>query len=156
MNLKCVLHFGARVIRDGFVITATTSAAMAAASMIERGTPWAAFNPVCHMIDGDDKAYGDGFDTRDTLLGAAASSSAMFAWAGIYQFFCGRVPWPNSMISGTAASAAAYVIDYHLVPKRFTPGIEQKLSARAIFAIYAVMALTFAALADSPKHTAKS
>jgi hypothetical protein len=38
-------------------------------------------------------------------------------------------------------AAAAYVTDYHVVPKRLTPGWELRISPRSLLATYAVLAL---------------
>jgi len=51
----------------------------------------------------------------------------------------------GSLLSGAAVSAMAYVADYYLVPKRFTPGFEKRLSNRSLFAIYSTLALSLAA-----------
>jgi hypothetical protein len=36
----------------------------------------------------------------------------------------------------------AYVVDYHVVPKRLTPGIESRLSCRSLLLVYVVLALS--------------
>lgn len=38
---------------DSVILAGATTAALAAASVVENGKPWAAINPICHMIDGD-------------------------------------------------------------------------------------------------------
>jgi hypothetical protein len=38
-------------------------------------------------------------------------------------------------------SAGAYLTDYYLVPKRFTPGWEKRLSGKSLAAIYGMLAL---------------
>ena len=43
-----------------------------------------------------------------------------------------------------ALAAGAWMIDYHVVPKRFPPGFDRVLSGRAIGAIYAAPALGLA------------
>ena len=47
--------------------------------------------------------------------------------------------------AGVATSALAYVIDYHVVPDRFTPGFEKRLPERSLGLIYAALALGLAA-----------
>ena len=46
---------------------------------------------------------------------------------------------------GAATSAIAYVVDYHVVPRRLTPGFELRLPGAALAGIYAAMALGLAA-----------
>jgi hypothetical protein len=46
-------------------------------------------------------------------------------------------------LGGAGVSALAYVTDYHVVPKRLTPGWEERVSNRSLALIYAVLALSF-------------
>jgi hypothetical protein len=50
-----------------------------------------------------------------------------------------------SLAAGAATSAIAYVADYHVVPKRFTPGFEKRLSGGALATVYGVLALALGA-----------
>ena len=58
-------------------------------------------------------------------------------------------PEPASLVKpvcgGAAVAAAAYVIDYHLIPKRFTPGFEKRVSGKSLTAIFAALAIGLAA-----------
>jgi hypothetical protein len=42
-------------------------------------------------------------------------------------------------------SAAAYVTDYHIVPKRLTPGFEMRIPRVALAGVYAALALGLSA-----------
>ncbi len=137
-----------RGLIDGLALTATTTAATMVASQFERGSPWAALNPICHAIDGDDVSYGDEFDQRDTLVGTAILAAAMGAWGVLHEIAFGSVKWPLSVVAGAATAAGAYVFDYELVKPRYSPGIEQKIGRRSILAIYGVLGLTLAAMAS--------
>lgn len=46
---------------------------------------------------------------------------------------------------GAAVSTLACVTDYHVVPKRLTPGFELRLPAGALAAAYAALALGLSA-----------
>jgi hypothetical protein len=46
---------------------------------------------------------------------------------------------------GATVAAAAYIIDYHLIPKRFTPGFEKRVSGKSLTAIFAALAVGLAA-----------
>ena len=146
MNTYDALAFLKRALRrglvDGAILTATTSSALMLMSKSECGSPWSAINPISHMIDGDDKVYGDSLDVRDTGIGLALNSSAMLAWGVLHAGAFGKHRGGKSMAAGIATAIAAYAIDYHLVPKRFTPGIEKKISPAAILFCYVVLALT--------------
>jgi len=45
---------------------------------------------------------------------------------------------------GAAVAAGAYVTDYYLVPKRFTPGFEKRLSGQSLALVYGALALGLA------------
>jgi hypothetical protein len=42
-------------------------------------------------------------------------------------------------------TAGAYLTDYYLVPKRFTPGFEKRLSGKSLAAIFVALAAGLAA-----------
>jgi hypothetical protein len=132
------------VSKDTVAITTVVTGALMLSSLIERNSLWAAINPTCHMIDGDDKLYGDNFDKRDTLLGLALIKSAMAFWVVLYRLFNRSTRAPKSFLTGSLMAAFAYIVDYYIVPKRYTPGFEQKLSGKAMFFTYCALALAIA------------
>ncbi len=140
-------------LADGAALSATTVLAMMAASQSECGSPWAAINPTCHILDGDGENYPDTYSGKDSLRGLALCSSAMFAWAGIHNFLFGRVRGPLAVAAGGATAALAYIVDYHVVPPRYTPGLEQKISAKSIAWIYVVLGLTLGLTSFARKHS---
>jgi hypothetical protein len=50
----------------------------------------------------------------------------------------------RALRDGALVSAVAYAVDYHVVPRRFTPGFELRLPAKALAAVYASLALGLA------------
>jgi hypothetical protein len=76
-------------------------------------------------------------------------------WAAVHQrwvapaiarWFARRPAWVPfaPAVSAVAVSAGAYVTDYYLIPKRFTPGYEMRLSGRAMALIFGALALGLA------------
>ena len=60
--------------------------------------------------------------------------------------------WRTLALLGVLAAAAgtaatAYCVDYHVVPKRLTPGFEAHLGARSMTRVYAGIAIGLAAVA---------
>jgi hypothetical protein len=145
-----------RILRDtcaiGAALTGTTTLAVLAASGTENAGSWGAINSVSHIVDGDDVQYENCFSVRDSLIGLGINSTAMFSWAFLYSGLFGSIRWPKTLLSGTAMAAAAYVTDYYIVPKRYTPGIEKKIGPKSIFVVYAIIAIT---LALSPLYCQK-
>ncbi len=48
-------------------------------------------------------------------------------------------------MEAAGVAAAAYLIDYHVIPKRLTPGFEKRLSGKSMCAIFAALAIGLAA-----------
>src|SRR4051812_1878413 len=42
----------------------------------------------------------------------------------------------QALIGGAITAAAAYLIDYHVVPDRFNPGFHAHLTERSLFLVY--------------------
>jgi len=50
----------------------------------------------------------------------------------------------GSLLTASAITAIAYVVDYYVVSRRFRPGFEAYLSPRGMFAVFAALAAGFA------------
>ena len=133
-----------RSLKTAAFATAATSAALMLASKRETGSPWAAFNAICHMVDGDEPEFPQSFAPRETLLGAGLNASAIGSWAVLYEWLLGDVPLPSSALWAALATAGIWMVDYRLVPKRFTPGFEKRLGKKSIALAYLALAASFA------------
>ncbi len=150
MNIGKIIGDG---LKTGLILAATTTAAIMVASAQENNSPWAALNCVAHIVDGDAKEQPTGFSPRETGLGLAVNATAMALWGVLYEGALTATQSRSTPLTAALATTVAYVIDYKVVPKRFTPGIEKRLSQTAILAAYAVLAATLAA---SPQWNAAS
>jgi hypothetical protein len=128
----------------GAALSATTTLAILAASANENDGCWGAINNVSHIVDGDDVTYGDQFLPRESAIGVGINAVAMGTWALIYTGLFRSFRFPKSLAPAIALTIGAYITDYYIVPKQYTPGIEKKISRNAIYTIYGVMALTLA------------
>ena len=133
-----------RGLKTGLVLAATTNAAIMLASDQENHAPWAAINAIAHIIDGDEKVQPAEYSARESALGIGINGTAMAAWGVLYEGGLLLTNTRSSPLTAVLATAAAYFIDYRVVPKQFTPGIEKRLSPRSVFTVYAVLAATFA------------
>ncbi|MDQ2686316.1 MAG: hypothetical protein M3Y28_00450 [Armatimonadota bacterium] len=142
MNIGKIIGAG---LKTGLVLAATTTAAILLVSQKENHSPWAALNCVAHIVDGDEKEQPTDFSPRETGLGLAVNATAMGLWGVLYEGALSITKIRSTPLTAALATAVAYVTDYKLVPKRFTPGIEKRLSQPAILAVYAVLGATLAA-----------
>ena len=85
-------------------------------------------------------------DAKHTLLGAVLHAGACVFWAMFYEKYFARATERGeigtALLGGGVVAAAAYVTDYHVVPKRLTPGWEYRISRGSLAAIYTVLALS--------------
>jgi hypothetical protein len=54
-----------------------------------------------------------------------------------------------------ATATLAYAVDYHVVPKRLTPGFEAHLSGRSMFYVYAAFATRIRCGSAMPKKVVR-
>jgi hypothetical protein len=77
-------------------------------------------------------------------LGTAIHTGAGVFWASVYEKLFGRHAERGDVATafagGAIVAALAYVTDYHVVPKRLTPGWEHRISGRSLALTYGVLA----------------
>jgi len=130
-----------RTVRTGTALSSVTLAAIAALSSIETGKPSAAINAISHCIHGDDRQFGDELSVSESAVGTAVNTMAMFAWSFLYEWLVGSRKFKRAILPAVLFTGAAYVIDYHIVPRRLSPGIEKRLTMGAVLGVYASMAV---------------
>ncbi|MGI4788832.1 MAG: hypothetical protein ACRYFS_08275 [Janthinobacterium lividum] len=129
-----------RGLKTGFVLAAATNAAIMLASDKENGAPWAALNSVAHIVDGDEKEQPTAYSQRESLLGITVNGTAMCAWGVIYEGALLVTKTKSNLLTALLGATVAYLIDYKVVPKQFTPGIEKRLSRNSVLLAYAAIA----------------
>jgi hypothetical protein len=135
------------LLTDAFwsgTVAGLASAVAAAAAARREGKPAAAaVNAVSHWLWGDTAARQSSLSAKYTLTGFATNHAACIFWATGYEALRRALPrqvWA-ALASSAAITATAYVVDYHVVPKRLTPGYELRLSRRGLALVYASIAL---------------
>lgn len=141
MNIAKIIGSG---LKTGLVMAAATTAVIMLASDRERGDPWAAMNAIAHVVDGDEREQPEHYAPRESALGIVVNGTAMCAWGVLYEGALQVTGKRSQVWTAALAVAAAYVIDYKIVPKQYTPGIEKRLSPPAVGAAYAAMLVAFA------------
>ncbi len=138
------MNFLLDAVIAGTVAGIATTAAAATAARRQGAPAVAPVNAVSHVVWGDEAGHQDGLSARYTGTGFATNHAACVFWAGVYEAIRRRVGAgvPGAVASGPAVAALAYVVDYHLVPKRLTPGYELRLSPAGLSVIYTALALS--------------
>jgi hypothetical protein len=132
--------------RSGAIAAATVSTAVAVAGVRDSGSAVAPVNATSHIAWGESAAAFESVDAKHTLVGMVLNAGACVFWATFYEKWFGRAAERGdvgaALLGGAAVAAAAYVTDYHVVPKRLTPGWEARISPRSLAAAYVVLALS--------------
>ena len=131
------------------IIGAVSSLAVTATAVVcgraEGQSGWRPINAISHIAWGRKAAQKNLFTARYTGMGLLLNGVACGFWAWLYRHCRRAMRSPNSFLlsvgSGVAISALAYVTDYYVVPRRFTPGFELTLSRRSFPWLYGAVAI---------------
>ena len=148
--MDCYRRDMSEIVSDGLwngaLAAATTTAAAALSGEIEDGKPLGPINAVSHILWGDRAARRTGPSTKYTASGLLLNAAAVTSWAVLQELiFCWqhrRKSIGQALAEGATTAGIAYVTDYHLVPERFTPGFEKRVSNKSLAGIYAVLAVS--------------
>lgn len=132
-------------LQGATLATLGTTAVAALAGELENHAPLGPINAVSHILFGDEAAKHDELSAKHTLTGALLNTAAIGSWAVVGELIFGgaRRPQtiPAALAAGAVVSGIAYVTDYHVVPKRLTPGFEKRVSNKSLLAIYGALAI---------------
>ncbi|WFU50279.1 hypothetical protein [Sinorhizobium terangae] len=135
-------------VTSGTIASLTTTAALALLAGLEGRSIFQPTNATSHWLYSENAGHVGAADAKHTLLGYCTHHLSAIFWALPFEAWLAadRYREPTAIIRKAALTAAvAYVVDYHLVPKRLTPGWETVLSKRSIGLTYAALALGLAA-----------
>jgi hypothetical protein len=134
------------LVSGGLAAIAVTLVASLAARRAS-GSAAAALNATSHVLWGERAGRQDAYSAKYTATGFATNYGASIFWALFYEALArGKRRTPlRALLDGAVISSAAYVTDYHIVPKRLTPGFELRISRAALALVYAALALGLSA-----------
>lgn len=127
---------------SGTAASLASAAALVAGSKIRDGSWAGGLNGPSQWLWGESEAYERQATLKHTAVGYAIHHSTSVFWAVIYEtVFGGKKKPPLQRCTEAIASAAmAYVVDYHLTPRRLRPGFEKHVSPTGMVAVYAAFA----------------
>lgn len=150
-------RFWRRSLTSGSAAGALAAAVAAWRARTDGTTACAPINAVTHCLWPEAAPRATTWSVRHTVTGLAIHQAAAVFWGVLFEKLVPRMPRqrPARTAGAAAATAAtAYLVDYHVVPKRLTPGFEAHLSPRSMACVYAAIATGFAvaALARRPRR----
>ncbi|AET94887.1 hypothetical protein BSFA1_77580 (plasmid) [Burkholderia sp. SFA1] len=136
-----------RAIGSG-TATGLASAAVASAGALHWGHgPCRAMNAVTHCL-WRDASWRRRPSAKYTALGTTIHMGSAVFWGVLFEALCERGYRRSGAINIANAAAttalATYVVDYHVVPKRITPGFESHLSKDSLGLTYVALGAGFA------------
>jgi hypothetical protein len=137
-----------RALTSGTVSALTASLAAALTGKRETGSYTSPLNATSHILWGDEAARHDEPSWKYTATGFLLNHAAAVMWGAAFARWFDKPEEEGivkPLIGAAVVTAGAYVTDYYLVPKRFTPGFEKRVSGRSLATIYGALALGLAA-----------
>jgi hypothetical protein len=121
-----------------------SAAALALCSKLEEGHAAGGINGPSQWLWGEAEAYTKRATLRHTAAGYTIHHLTSIFWAGLHELAFGRrhpgqrrKSVPRLLAEAAATTATAYVVDYHLTPRRFQPGFEKHMGGLSMVAVYA-------------------
>jgi hypothetical protein len=145
------MAFIGRIVATGLAGALASTAAAMVCSRIENRHAARAVNAISHIYDGGAPPADEGPAWRNTAIGLALHAGASVWWAAFHEAFSGPLEKRSHkrvLGAGAATAALAYIVDYHVVHRRFRPGFEAYLSPASMAAVYAALALGFATMSQ--------
>jgi hypothetical protein len=131
---------------SGSIACAATAAAAAWRGARDGNSAIAPINATSHVLWGPAAADVHVADLKHTASGLLINEGAGVFWAALYERLFGADADKGDVVrafaGGGIVAAIAYVTDYHLVPKRLTPGWEERISGRSLALVYAALAIS--------------
>lgn len=129
--------------------TGLTTTALILVAISERIPVFKPINAVSHIIFGDSVLSHTVFDPKFSLTGLALNTGALIGWSAVAElgYTAFQIPRGSVLLSSLIAlilTTTAFITDFYIVPKRFTPGFEKVISQPGLFFVYVCLAIGFA------------
>jgi len=141
------MAFWRNSLLTGAIASLGTTVALALLGKSEKKGTAAPINAISHILWGDEAFEIDETDLKHTLAGGVLNAGSVAAWAAVQELALKNkkdVQALQAIATSAAVTGLAYLVDYHVVPKRLTPGFEERLSKRSLAGVYGVLAACLA------------
>lgn len=132
-------------LATGAVADAAVLAALAVNGRRDSASAIAPINAASHVAWGEEAGAVQTVTVRHTLPGLLINTGAGIWWALVLQKLFGRAVdrggLPTALAAGAATAGLAYLLDYRLLPRRLSPGWEQRLTPRSVLSTLGVMGM---------------
>ncbi len=102
---------------------------------------------ISHIVFGKQAYEIENRNLTFMFVGFALNVFAMLMWSGVAELALHAFGMPPRSVSiallvASGVTVTAYFVDFHIVPKRFTPGFEHVLDKRALLVVYALLGVS--------------
>ncbi|MBS1705837.1 MAG: hypothetical protein JST40_08180 [Armatimonadetes bacterium] len=130
---------------------ATTVALILFATFERKAAPQP-INAISHIVFGESVLGLKNLSFKHTGIGLILNFAALFGWAILMEIILATTKVSTSDLMGNSIVAlvvtvVAFIVDFHVVPKRLTPGFENVISRGALLLVYLVLMLSLAGAA---------
>lgn len=137
-----LLGFIGSALVPGSVASVVSSIVITLFSVFDAKAWAAGTNATSQWVWGELAHMHDEPSVRYTLLGYVIHHGSSIFWACGYQLIRSRTDAPvRSLLKAMAITLLAYVVDYHVVPTRLSPGFDRHISSAGMVAVYSAFAL---------------
>ena len=137
--MSIISHTMRNVLWSGTYAGLCMSTAIGMIGKITITRPVVPLNAISHIFWGHQAARSACWSIKYTASGLLLNQLACIFWAACYETMIGRKQ-PVRFSSAVAVSILAYLTDYHVVPRRFTPGFELVFPRTLFPWLYAALA----------------
>jgi hypothetical protein len=148
-ELQRLAAAGRRAVFSGATASLFSAVALSICSRIDEGSYAGGLNGPSQWLWGRAEAYTRETSARHTAVGYIVHHLTSMFWATLYERLFDEVGARKTALRRCAEAAvsttAAYVVDYHLTPRRLRPGFKKHVRTPSMFIIYGAFALGLAA-----------
>ena len=149
MDIAIWRHVFRKSLISGSMASIASAISLLLLGKRELNSPAAPINAPSQWVWGKHAPYKNQFSLRYTLVGYVIFHTASIFWAMGYERARDHLSTSRKtssvLVPAALTAVTAYAVDFHLTPKRFTPGFENRLSKKSLYIAYGTFALGLAA-----------
>lgn len=130
-----------RTLVSGSTASIISTVVVTAFARPRTGRASSGMNATSHWVWGERAMWKHAPTLRYTAVGYAIHHASSLWWAGIFEAMAHKRSPKTVAGLAAATTVTAYLVDYHVVPRRLTPGFDRHLPASGMVATYGAFGL---------------
>ena len=147
------MSFAVRVFGSGGFASALSTLVVSVFSRRRSGATAAGTNAASQWLWYPRARHVSRPSLRYTATGYAIHHASSLLWASVYEATRPeQAPLRGQVVRAAGTAALAYVVDYHVVPRRLSPGFEHRIGPAGVAAAYAAFGLGLLLASRCARH----